>query len=54
MPKSQEEIRVDTVAQLDQLVDTLGARQIDISCDNGCSSDPCHERVLTIYGALGL
>jgi hypothetical protein len=32
----------------------LGTRRIDIGCDHGCSSDPCHERVLTFYGALGL
>lgn len=32
----------------------FGTRQIDISCDNGCSSDPCHERVITVYGALRL
>lgn len=41
----------------DSLVDAsrfFGTRQIDISCDHGSGSDPCHKRVLTVYGALGL
>ena len=32
----------------------LGTRKIDIGCEHGCSSDPCHESLITIYGAQGL
>ena len=32
----------------------LSTRQIDISCEHGTGSDPCHERLVTFWGATGL
>jgi hypothetical protein len=33
---------------LEKLVNAFGTRKIDLGCDTGCSSDPCHERLLHI------
>lgn len=39
---------------LDKASQLLGTRQIDISCDHGTGSDPCHERLITFWRAIGL
>jgi hypothetical protein len=39
---------------LEQISKRLATRKINIGCDQGTSSDPCHERCLCIYGAAGL
>jgi hypothetical protein len=41
----------ETLAEISRF---LGTRKIDLDCDTGCGSDPCHDRTITIYGALGL
>lgn len=43
-----------TFDQLKQASNIFGTHHIDIGCEHGCASDPCHERVITFWGALGL
>ena len=43
-----------TFADLEQISQLFGTRHIDVGCEHGTGSDPCHERVITIYGAHGL
>ena len=43
-----------TFASLEKASVLFGTRQIDIGCEHGCASDPCHERVITFRGARGL
>jgi hypothetical protein len=43
-----------TFEALEQISHQFGTRRIDVGCDHGTSSDPSHERVITIYGAHGL
>lgn len=46
-----DSLTFDVLAKISEL---MGTRKIDIDCEHGCSSDPCHERVITIRGAQGL
>jgi hypothetical protein len=46
-----DNLTFDVLEKASQL---LGTRKIDISCDHGSSSDPCHERLITFWGAVGL
>ena len=43
-----------TFESLEQISHQFGTRSIDVGCEHGTGSDPCHERVITIYGAHGL
>jgi hypothetical protein len=46
-----DDLTFEVLAEVSRL---LGTRKINLSCDSGCSSDPCHERMIHIYGASGL
>jgi hypothetical protein len=43
-----------TFEMLEQVSHLFGTRCIDVGCEHGTGSDPCHESVITIYGAQGL
>ena len=39
-------LRFDVLAKISEMLKT---KNIDLDCDLGCSSDPSHERTITIY-----
>jgi len=43
-----------TFEMLERASRLFGSRTIDVGCDHGCASDPCHETNITFWGAKGL
>lgn len=43
-----------TFEMLEKASVLFGTRKIDVGCDHGCASDPCHETNITFWGAKGL
>ena len=43
-----------TFEMLEKASELFGTRKIDLGCDHGCASDPCHETNITFWGARGL
>lgn len=43
-----------TFEMLEKASALFGTHKIDVGCDHGCASDPCHETNITFWGAKGL